>query len=212
MPTVHLQCVHCGPSDCRHSKYLGALQAKMCLPIVAARIEHRALLPGNRVGHSLSCRFSQRTRNAGQGQVFGRGWTSGRFRNDVINVEGCFLRKLGKATILASVAGAFYHCVPQDFGNRHATKQLVSPSVRSANGARKADRSIRTTLRLRDVLHPSGLLPNPACPTIRGGAVRHHQAGEGASIRRAFRSQTGSSVTCSLLKHKPQSIGSSSPL
>ena len=128
--------------------------------------------------------------HGGEREVVQRRRASCGLWNDVINVEGCFLRELGKKTVFAAIVGALDDGLAQVVRNRHAAIRFFCLSARSGGVAMREGRLSQPSLQLRDVPRPSRLDRNPACRAIREDAARHLPGGAVAPSRQAFRLQT----------------------
>ncbi len=138
----------------------------------------------------LSRALAQRAGHTGQREVVQRGRASRGLWNDVVNVEGCFLRKLGKKTVFAAIVRALDDGLPQVLRNRHAAIRFSCLGARSGGVATREGRLGRPSLQLHDVLHLSRIVRNPACRAIREAVVRHLPGGAVAPSHQAFRLQT----------------------
>lgn len=76
-------------------------------PGVAPWVEEFDLTAVERVGRSLACSFTEGTRDASQCQIAEGCLATSGDGNDVIDVERCFLSRLGQAAVFAPLMRTF---------------------------------------------------------------------------------------------------------
>ena len=193
--TIHQQCFGTCPASWCYPDDLNAVPSEMIAPVVPPRIEKRRVRPGFGIQCGLARALGQRTGDAGQGKIFQLRRTPRRLRNNVINVEGCFLGELGKQAILATIVGALDDGLSQMVGNGHPFTQLACGGARNADGEAKADRSSLPNPGLPGAPHRLADGRNPVCPTIDAAGVRPLLASAADPDHRATRFQTELSAT-----------------
>src|SRR5438105_619292 len=103
---VHFQQLDCGaPLGCLANKN-NALPRKVRFPDVPSRIVEGNVLAGEEIKRRPPAFLSKRTINTGQREILSNGLPAIEFGDDVINVEGSFLRCLGQATVFAPLVCA----------------------------------------------------------------------------------------------------------
>ena len=194
---IHLECLKGGSACGGKSDEPCACPAEVGVPSVAPRIKDWNFDAARCVNGRLPRTLSQRTRHAGKSEVVQARRAPGGLGNHMVEVEGSFLRQLGKQAILATIAGAMNDRLPQMLRHRHAVSRLSGSTAPSGAAARTTGHSSPRALQLRDVPPPSGAFQNPACPTTRAAAVRL-LPGDGAGRNRpAFQFQSELSVAYS---------------
>jgi hypothetical protein len=91
---IHFKGRNRGASRFRQADQSNTIPPKVVIPAMAPRVEQTNLATGFRVISRLPRFLSQRTGNAGQGEVVQRSSTTLGGRNDVVNVESGFLTSL----------------------------------------------------------------------------------------------------------------------
>src|ERR1700738_3970143 len=95
------------------------LPAKVQVPWIAARIEDRFHCSGSTIENGLTGSFSERTRNARQGQVIQFRLTICRKWNDMIHMEERFLSGLRQAAIFAPLLSPLQNTAAERVRNIH---------------------------------------------------------------------------------------------
>lgn len=190
MRSIHLQCLDGGSPGGRETEDADSRPPEVQAPGFTSRVENGNLRRAFNNDDGLSRAFPQRASHASTGEVVQCRWASYGLRHDVVDMEGRFLRELGKQTVFPAIVGALDDRLPQVSWNRHAVTQHVCSIAWIGAAAATANRSSQPVLRLRDVPRPSKAERNPACRATRAAGVRLLSEGAAAPDRRAFRLQT----------------------
>ncbi len=182
-------------SDGGYSRDVDAIPAKMVTPKIASRIENSAVSSRGRIRHGQSRRLSQGACDTRQGEIVHFGRTTCGLRNDVINVEGCFLGQLRQPAVFAAVFGAADNRLAHKFWSRHAIKRPVCSNARNVNATARENHSCEPSLRLHGVRCPSKVDLNLVCRAVRAAGVRHLRGVASGSSLPAFQLPVGWSVT-----------------
>ena len=125
----------------------------MLSPFVPPRIEEGNILTSHRVRCGHSRRLAERAGNTCQCKVIQCRCPAANTRENVINVKGCFLRFLGKTTILANVTSPLTHS-PDQRSQDVAAHESACPEtrfVRSLSNASMSTRSVSASASWRSV-------------------------------------------------------------
>jgi len=206
---VQVQRGNGGASGGADAEGTNSVPTKMQSPRVATGIEQTNFLSGLRVTRGESCSFAQRTRDAGQSEIFEGCFAVGVDGNDVVNVEGRFLRGLGKAAVFAAILRPKNDLTPKLRRYGHAVSGGRCSIVGNADGAGKAVRRGQPNPRLRAFRRASSGRPDPVCRAGRRGASALPWAAGTSKDRPAALSQIGWPETYFFPVINPQNAGAS---
>lgn len=164
-------------------------------PDVASRIKKGSRFAGDRVFSGLLGSLVEGARNAGECQIGKGGSTACVPGTDMVNVEGCFLTRLGESAVFATVAGPGNDLRPERSGNGHGLS-LRSSDAASAASATKAFQRAQPVLRLRVVRRRSAARRGPACRAGIAVVGRPPWAGETEPSHPAATLPVGLFLTC----------------
>jgi hypothetical protein len=152
--------------------------AKVQAPRIASGIEQANFLSGFQIAGRQLCAFAQRAGHAGQSEIIESSLAIRVDGDDVINVEGRFLRGLREATVFTAILRALDNLTPKLRRDGHAVSGVRCSIVANADVAKKANQPIQPSLRLRVSRRSSGGRLGLACRANHEGASARPWAGE----------------------------------
>ncbi len=196
---IEFECANCGAASRTQPKRLRTLPAKVNAPGISSGIEEAGLLSCDGINGCLLRAFSQGAGDTGQSEIFGRSFSAGIERSDMVNVKTRPLAGLGEAAIFAAVARPLNHQSAQWGRNEHRLRRRVSSDVRRAIEATKESRPVRQALRPRAVRRSSTRVLHPVCRAGFGAVDARPLVGGSASNHRASQLKLESVVPYTVL-------------
>jgi hypothetical protein len=203
---VQVQCRNGGTPGWTDSDGTNAVPAKMQSPRVAAGIKQANFLASLRVTRRQSCAFAKRTGNTSQREIAESCLAASVDGNDVVNVEGCFLRGLGEAAVFAPILCAMNDLTPELRRDCHAVSGGRYSTAQNASGATRAGHSSQQGPRPLASRRASGGRRCLACRAGRGAAAALPWGDETSPSRPASALSVGWLETYSFSDSVAQSI------
>lgn len=203
---IQVQCRNSGTSGRTDADGANAVPAKMQSPRIATGIKQADFLSGLRIARRQSCALAKRTGDASQSEIAESRLATSVDGNDVINVEGCFLRGLGEAAVFAPILRAMNDLTPKVRRDGHVVSGDRCSTVQNASAATRASHSSQQGPRLLASRRVSSGRRDPAYQANHEVAFARPWATETSPDRPASALSTGWLETYSFSVSVAQSI------